>query len=177
MIKRRDNIIQSALQLFAKNGYNGTSTSQISQEAKVSEGLIFKHFQNKKGLLNAIYKMADVKVVEFLEKIEKIEANTEIIQRVMEFPFQLEEEDYPLWQLIFGLQWQSGLANPETIDPLKNQLEKAFKALKYSNPALETELIISYMNGFAATLLLNPRRIEKEVILASLQKKYKWILK
>ena len=47
MTEKELNIIDSAINLFAQTGYDGTSTSIIAKEAGVSEGLIFKHFKNK----------------------------------------------------------------------------------------------------------------------------------
>jgi len=43
-------IKQSALKIFALNGYKNTKTSVIATEANVSEGLIFRHFQSKAEL-------------------------------------------------------------------------------------------------------------------------------
>ncbi|MEH7351072.1 TetR/AcrR family transcriptional regulator [Gottfriedia acidiceleris] len=43
-------IKQSALKIFAMYGYKNTKTSVIATEAKVSEGLIFRHFQSKAEL-------------------------------------------------------------------------------------------------------------------------------
>ncbi|BDR55617.1 TetR/AcrR family transcriptional regulator [Xylocopilactobacillus apis] len=47
-------IFKAALQLFAQNGFASTSTQQIANEAKVSEGTLFKKFGNKRELLIAI---------------------------------------------------------------------------------------------------------------------------
>lgn len=47
-------VLNAAIKLFAKNGYANTSTQQIAKAATVSEGSIFKHFNNKHGLLKAI---------------------------------------------------------------------------------------------------------------------------
>ncbi|GAB4298863.1 MAG: TetR/AcrR family transcriptional regulator [Oscillatoriaceae cyanobacterium] len=47
----RTRILQAAQRLFARNGYNGTTTKDLAQEAKVAEGTIFRHFANKKAIL------------------------------------------------------------------------------------------------------------------------------
>ena len=54
MNDRKERILGSALELFANQGYNATATIKIARHADVSEGLIFKHFGNKRGLLDAI---------------------------------------------------------------------------------------------------------------------------
>ncbi|MEM6542898.1 MAG: helix-turn-helix domain-containing protein, partial [Bacteroidota bacterium] len=54
MTAKQEKILNAALELFAHEGYNVVSTSKIAQKAGVSEGLIFRHFESKQGLLNAI---------------------------------------------------------------------------------------------------------------------------
>ncbi len=56
MTEKQNTILTSSLKLFAKNGYEATTTRSIAQEAGVSEGLIFRHFQNKEGLLFGLMK-------------------------------------------------------------------------------------------------------------------------
>ena len=51
MQDRRSKISDVALLLFTERGYHATSTRLIAQEAGVSEGLIFRHYTNKEGLL------------------------------------------------------------------------------------------------------------------------------
>ncbi len=44
-------ILNAALVLFAEKGYAATATGAIARQAGVAEGLVFKHFRNKKQLL------------------------------------------------------------------------------------------------------------------------------
>jgi AcrR family transcriptional regulator len=48
---RYQHILETAIRLFARNGFDGTTTRQIAQEAGISEGLIFHYFPNKADLL------------------------------------------------------------------------------------------------------------------------------
>jgi AcrR family transcriptional regulator len=47
---QKDKILNSAAQLFARQGYHGTSTREISRLADVSENTIFRHFDRKEDL-------------------------------------------------------------------------------------------------------------------------------
>ena len=51
---RREQILETALKLFAAHGFDGTSTRQIAKEAGIAEGLIFHYFPTKASLLTAI---------------------------------------------------------------------------------------------------------------------------
>ncbi len=47
-------IIEAAAKIFSEKGYNGTTTKEIAQEAGLSEGSIFRYFQNKMDILHHI---------------------------------------------------------------------------------------------------------------------------
>ena len=51
---RREQILETALRLFAAQGFDGTSTRHIAKEVGVAEGLIFHYFPTKASLLTAI---------------------------------------------------------------------------------------------------------------------------
>ncbi|WP_051261545.1 TetR/AcrR family transcriptional regulator [Desulfovibrio inopinatus] len=47
-------LISHALKLFSNKGYDGVGVQQIVDAGKVSKPTLYHHFQNKKGLLNAL---------------------------------------------------------------------------------------------------------------------------
>lgn len=47
-------VILAALQLFAEQGFDGTSTQQIAEESGMSQATIFKYFKTKEDLLRWI---------------------------------------------------------------------------------------------------------------------------
>lgn len=51
---RKQQIFQTALDLFVQQGYYGTKTSQISKRAGISEGLLFHYFPTKETLLEEL---------------------------------------------------------------------------------------------------------------------------
>ncbi len=53
-LERREQILETAVRLFAQHGFNGTSTRQIADAAGITEGLIFHYFPTKNHLLHAI---------------------------------------------------------------------------------------------------------------------------
>ncbi|NJN60239.1 MAG: TetR/AcrR family transcriptional regulator [Coleofasciculaceae cyanobacterium RL_1_1] len=44
-------ILSAAKRLFARKGYDSTTTREIAQSAGVAEGTLFRHFDNKKAVL------------------------------------------------------------------------------------------------------------------------------
>lgn len=59
----RERLLRSALTLFARDGYAGTSVRTIAEHAGVATGLLYAHFAGKEELLHALFEqsMADVR--------------------------------------------------------------------------------------------------------------------
>lgn len=53
-ISTRDQIINSALALFADNGYEATSISDICEKASVTKGALYWHFKTKQDLYSKL---------------------------------------------------------------------------------------------------------------------------
>lgn len=50
----RERIIEAAMKVFARDGLHRATTRIIAEEAGVNEVTLFRHFQNKDGLLSAV---------------------------------------------------------------------------------------------------------------------------
>ena len=51
MPKGKQKVILSAIELFASQGFHGTSTAQLAKNAEVSQATIYKYFETKDKLL------------------------------------------------------------------------------------------------------------------------------
>lgn len=52
--ERREQILHTAIDLFSKKGFSGTTTKEIARAAGVSEAIIFRHFAKKSDIYHAI---------------------------------------------------------------------------------------------------------------------------
>ena len=52
---KRSEIIAAAISLVAKKGVSGSSVRQIAEEAGVTEGAVYRHFDSKKDLCHQAY--------------------------------------------------------------------------------------------------------------------------
>ena len=52
----KEDIMIVALHLFAKNGYEAVSVSQIAGELGMTKGALYRHYQNKRDIFNHIVK-------------------------------------------------------------------------------------------------------------------------
>jgi AcrR family transcriptional regulator len=60
---RKDAIVSSAAQLFSRHGYPATGIDEIGEAAGITGPGVYRHFDNKNGVLNEVVRRAVEKVV------------------------------------------------------------------------------------------------------------------
>jgi len=171
MTDKKENILQAALQLFAKDGYNATSTSKVAKLAGVSEGLIFRHFENKEGLLKAIIQIGEEQIKRLFSDIVMETNPKEVILKTIRMPFEVKPEDYEFWRLQFKLKWELESYKSQKMEPLEMALSNAFSKLKYKNPELEAQFLLHLIDGLSTAILKNAVQ-DKASLLEFLLVKY-----
>src|SRR5262245_1401210 len=68
--EKRDAILDAALELFADLGFHGTAVPLVAERARVGAGTIYRYFESKEALVNALYqrekrRMLDAVLAEF----------------------------------------------------------------------------------------------------------------
>ncbi len=54
MADTKENILHTALRLFARDGYEATSVSDIAGELGMTKGALYKHYKNKRDIFDSI---------------------------------------------------------------------------------------------------------------------------
>jgi AcrR family transcriptional regulator len=52
---KRDEILRAALELFSERSFEGTPVPLVAQRARSGAGTIYRHFESKQALANAVY--------------------------------------------------------------------------------------------------------------------------
>lgn len=154
MTFKRKNIILTALNLFAEQAYDAVSTKKIAEKAQVSEGLIFKHFKNKKGLLDAVIKTGEENLFEVFQSILEETDPKAVIRKTIEVPFNIPEKDYAFWRLQLKLKWQQDYNKTEKMKPLLDKLTWAFETLDFKEPEKEAGVLNMLVESIASNILL-----------------------
>jgi TetR/AcrR family transcriptional regulator len=112
---RRAQLIETAMQLFSVQGFDGTTTQQIAKQAGVNEAIIFRHFRSKEQLYWAVV-TSRVQAVGRRRKIrEHIAAGRderETLAAIAGSLLDRTHEDTALTRLLFF----SALRNPKLAD-------------------------------------------------------------
>ncbi len=54
MSNTKENILMTALHLFAKDGYEAVSVSSIAEKLGITKGALYKHYKNKRDIFDSI---------------------------------------------------------------------------------------------------------------------------
>src|SRR5690242_20685299 len=67
-LDRRTQILEAAVVCFAKRGFHQASMHDISAEAGISVGLIYRYFQNKEAVIAAMADRHKTEISDLLER-------------------------------------------------------------------------------------------------------------
>ncbi|WP_412990369.1 TetR/AcrR family transcriptional regulator [Pediococcus siamensis] len=98
-------VLQSALDLFARQGYDGTATAEIAKHAGVSQGTIFKYFKTKQDLLLAIMmpmigNLFPVIRNDFFNKLNEYNGLEELVHFVVQDRYKFLKENADAIQIL-----------------------------------------------------------------------------
>lgn len=173
MTEKQERILQAALELFAQEGFKATSTSKVAKRAGVSEGLIFRHFGNKEGLLEAIVKQGEEKVKLLFADVVLETDPKEVIRKTLQIGLKMNknEADADFWKLQYKIKWELEIYNEQKVEPLERALTNAFDQLGYEEPLMEARTLMYTFDGLGTRFYLQ-KDFDMESPVAYLIKKY-----
>jgi AcrR family transcriptional regulator len=146
-------ILQTALRLFAREGYASASVSLIAKEAGISKGLMYNYFKSKEELLGEIViggfrQFLDLLVIEDESNVKK--------QEIIDFVdgnVNLLKQNPEYFMLYFSLLFQ-----PKVIDLFKDDFLRHFENIiglmvNYyeksgaSNPYVKARYLLAVFDG------------------------------
>ena len=99
-VSSHDRILRSAKHLFARNGYENTSTVAIAREAGTSESQLMKHFGSKQGLLAAIFDRGWAGIIDRVQATQSTGAAADRLFAMLEAMVVELENDSDLKELM-----------------------------------------------------------------------------
>lgn len=178
-MSNKENILQSALELFGENGYDRTPTNAIAKKAGVSEGLIFRHFTNKAGLLAAIIQQGMEQIAGTMQSYQTPAADPrQAILEHIERSLTLIREHEAFWQMATKVRFQTAVQEiaGQQIEAVNQfivrQLTENFKRLGSTGPELEALLLFAEIDGICLHWLQDPAEYPLDGMKNLLLKKY-----
>ena len=174
MTEKQEKILNAALTLFAEDGYKSTSTSKVAKRAEVSEGLIFRHFGNKEGLLEAIIQLGEEQAKVLFADILMESDPKEVIRKFIEIGINTskDQDAIDFWKLQFKIKWELEIYGEHKTEAIEKTLIDAFTQLRYLQPEKEANLLLTLMDGIATRFMLQ-KSFDLEGTIEFLKQKYK----
>ena len=163
----RERILRSAKQLFAKNGYEHTSTSLIARQAGTSESQLMKHFGSKSGLLEAIFTTGWMTLAEQVNAaLENVANPFEKLQMISQFTITFLDNDpeFRILSLLEGRRIRKGgqtviltpgfLRIMELVDTVLADIQRSGKLANNIRPEVIRSAMFGMMEGMLRDRLI-----------------------
>lgn len=172
--ERKRRIVDTALQLFSKNGYDKTSIRDIAKHANMSLGLLYNYFASKEQLLEAIVQ----------EGIDDLKHSLDLARQSHHDLFSLLKTIFSViarkrnhWQLLHIIRTQRHLSDLLAVqfeafnNYLISELSLQLRQMGYRNSVSEALLLYATVDGLASHYLSNDK-YPLDRVLEQLEKKY-----
>jgi len=98
---RRHEILEAAMRVFAKKGFEGTTVDDIAAEAEFSKGALYFYFKNKEEIFLGIVRMALEQEKDFLaEALEEKGSNIDKLSKIAQGYFDYVEKNGNLIRIL-----------------------------------------------------------------------------
>ena len=148
-------IMETALELFAIQGFHSTSMNKIAKKAGVSKGLIYNYFESKDDLLFAIVNHAVEVGEQIFDAYKDISNPRESLTTMIHLAFLTLKEQAHYWKLMTELMLQE-----DVMAKVKNLLagnmketletvEALFTAMGSETPLIDTRMLLATLDGIS----------------------------
>src|SRR5919204_3482861 len=125
---RPSQILDAAMVCFAKRGFHQTSMHDISAEAGISVGLIYRYFENKEAVISAMADRHKKEISEVLERARKAPTLLESLE-ILFTAHCCENEPRLISAFVVDLYAEAS-RNPHIADLVRDVLETAMAGVK-----------------------------------------------
>lgn len=175
MIEKKELILQTAMRLFSEKGYDSTPTSRIAKEAGVSEGLIFRHFETKEGLLHAIMAQG---MAQIAESMTGYGGSGNAVEQHVDSAFSILKANKVFWRLVQQMRFQESVqrTGQDTIQQVNQMvistLAAYFQQQQAAHPQAEALLLFALIDGVCIHYLQQPDDYPLDAIASLIKSKY-----
>lgn len=173
MPKGKQKVILSAIELFASQGFHGTSTALLAKNAEVSQATIYKYFETKDKLLVFILELIVQTIGRpFFTELSTFSTKEELIHFFVQDRFKFIEKNNDLIKILM----QELLINSETstiftklINSTDPNITKIFNCLSEGNSLNKMEILRAVIGQFITFFIqlyilnIKPENLEEEL--------------
>src|SRR5438094_10491324 len=154
---RRSQILKAALVCFAKRGFHQTSMHDISGEAGISVGLIYRYFENKEAVISAMAARHKEEIQQMLERARRAPSLLESLE-ILFTAHCCENEPRLISAFVVDLYAEAS-RSPHVADLVRDVLQTAMDGV--------TDLIARSPEAEGATHGLKPHELAELIFAVS----------
>ncbi len=176
--KRKKLILETALELFANEGYHNTSISRIANEAKISKGLLYNYFKSKEELLNEILSFGIDEFVNVFDQNKDGNLTDAEMIYFIDRIFEILQNNQKYWKLYFAIATQPTIFE-KVLEKVQEFIEEYFRMMTaffyhkdIEDPEAEAYLFGALMDGISMNFVMNPMGFPVEKVKKLIINKY-----
>lgn len=158
--------MQTALELFAREGYHSSPVARIAEYAGISKGLLYNYFTSKEDLLDSILALGIEKFHNILSQIQDELDTPEELMFYIRGGFDLIRKEPEFYRLYFSLLFRSGISEAaqnryrEIVEHLTRDIAFYFKTKGDPNPGEKAMLLGKMIDGVGLHYFLSPDTVD-----------------
>ena len=174
----RKKILESAMTLFSKKGYDGTSINMIAKNAGVSKGLIYNYFDTKEEIVKEVILYMIGIGTEFMRDGLKLKDPMAKLKFLIIDSMKTYIEYKEMAKLFMGFTFQIDIFNiiKDEMKVISEQLfafvEDIFEGLGFPDPKLETKLLTSALDGIQLHMLFFDEEYPVDKVCQTILQRY-----
>lgn len=178
----RAKILETALELFAQQGFEATSVRQIAQTAGVAQGLLYNYFASKEELLATIVQQSMDDVRGTFADAERSADPGEQIAQLIRAAFATVRRNQMFWKLQYSVRMQHtsvaslGEALRDSMGEILGTIEGYFRAAGVAQPEIEAVMLFGLIDGVSQHFVLAPDTYPLDAVCEALVTRYRAII-
>ena len=164
---RRLQIMETALKLFATEGYGHCSISMLAKDAGISKGLMYNYYDSKEALLEAIIEHGLDEIMELFDPDhDGVLSSEELVQFIRDV-FSTMRNHHSYWVLFISVIMQPRVKELLYNKPIIQYIEQFmsmllvyFEKKGFKDPDLEMFTLSALIEGFGMMLIYSDLSIE-----------------
>ncbi len=159
---RKEQILETALELFAEDGYHLSSISRIADKAGISKGLLYNYFESKEDVLKALMHKIMGEIMEGFPQSGANNFSEVDLMKWVDYSIEVTLKDLQRARLYLTLSTQPEVTPifmelaTEPIQQFMGGMIAFFEAKGVENPLSLVRHVAAMMDGIQMHIILDP---------------------
>ena len=157
---RKGQIMDAALELFAREGYANCSIARLARHAGISKGLMYNYFESKEALLASIIEDGMSEFLDYFDSDHDGVLSSEELSGFISKVFSSIRDNQQFWILYINIVLQPRVKEFLEGEPFNNIMEQYgpmlmayFTEMGFEDPALEMLTFSALIEGFGVLMV------------------------